>query len=159
MSSESPGRFVSLATFLRPPAAAEPVETLAEPKADARPSPVSDPPVAECAMFRARLREAFERERAALLSDLATDVLARELQLAPAEIGAIAARLMKDFSSETPVALRVHPGELASVDVDVPVEGDPALRRGDAILVVRDGTLESRLGVRLDAVVRAAVQR
>lgn len=159
MSSESPGRFVSLAAFLRPPAVARPVEPVTEPAADARPSPASDPVVAECAMFRARVREAFERERAALLAGLATDVLARELQLAPAEIGAIAARLVDDFSSETPVALRVHPGELASVDVDIPIEGDPALRRGDAILVVRDGTLESRLGVRLDAVVRAAGQR
>jgi flagellar biosynthesis/type III secretory pathway protein FliH len=153
-----PSRFVSLAAYLQPAAAAETSEVPSEPEHAAAPA-LPDALVAECAMFRARLREAFELQSEALLADLAADVLARELRLAPVETGAIVARLIETFSSETPVAVRVHPDDVASVHVDLPLETDTALRRGDAVLVVRDGTLESMLGVRLDAVVRAAAQR
>jgi hypothetical protein len=119
---------------------------------------VAHPALAECALFRSRLRAAFDRARALLVEDLATDVLARELQLAPAAIDAIAVALFDRYAEELPVLLRVSADDRARVALDLPIEIDPSLRTGDAVLVVRDGQLESTLGTRLDAVVRAATR-
>lgn len=149
-------RFVSLATLLlAPPQTPETphVESvLAE-------QPAANAVLVECALFRARLREAFDQARAALLADLAAEVLARELQLAPAAIDAIVQRLLDACADETPVTLRVSPPDRDDIAVDLPVEIDPSLRAGDAVVVVRNGTIESTLGVRLEAVVRAAQSR
>ena len=133
-----------------------------EPRREERstePEPRSpDAVVEECALFRAHLREAFDRAKARLLTDLATQVLARELLLAPVSIAAIVSDLLRSYSEETPVAVRVSPDDRERVVLDLPIEIDPSLRSGDAVLVVRDGHLESMLGRRLDMVVRAAVQ-
>jgi hypothetical protein len=103
------------------------------------------------------LDEAFARERATLLEDLAVDVLARELRLAPVDVEAIARRLMREHGTNLPVALRVAASDRAFFETfDLPVETDVRLRSGEVVLVVRDGVLESTLGVRLAAVVRAA---
>lgn len=56
------------------------------------------------------------------------------------------------------MTLRLSPADRERVRIDLPVECDPSLRSGDAVLVVRDGSLESTLGTRLDAVVRAATR-
>lgn len=117
------------------------------------------PAVRDAVLFGARLRDAFDEARARLLVDFAAEVLARELQLAPAAIDAIAQRLLDEARAESPVALRLHPQECGLIAADVRVEPDPALRRGDAVVVVRDGALESRLGVRLEAILRAEERR
>ncbi len=149
-----PERFVSLASLLaerRVPAVPAPETVVAE-EPQAAPPPRA---ASECALFHARLREAFERTHAALLRDLAADVLARELRLAPADVEALARRLLERARDETPVAVRVSPSDRARIALDLPIETDPALRPGDVVLVVRDGTLESTLGVRLEALVHA----
>jgi len=153
-----PNRFVSLATRLREPASIAPEVPGDAPSADEEPVRAPSGAIDDCAMFRARLLEAFDRARATFIADLATEVLARELQLAPASIDAIAARIVADYSDEMPVRLRVSPGDRERVQVDLPIEVDPSLRSGDVVLVVRDGSLESTLGARLDAVVRAATR-
>jgi hypothetical protein len=114
--------------------------------------------VEECAFFRAHLREAFDRAKARLLTDLAAEVLARELLLAPVSIATIVSDLLTSFAEELPVRVRVSPEDREHIVLDLPIEVDASLRSGDAILVVRNGHLESTLGRRLDIVVRAATK-
>lgn len=98
--------------------------------------------------FSAALADALDARLDDLLRDLASDVLARELQLAPAAIAAIIRRLIVERTVLGPVRVLV-----ASEDADVvcalPVEIDPALRAGDAVLVCEHGSIDARLGVRL----------
>jgi flagellar biosynthesis/type III secretory pathway protein FliH len=152
-------RFVSLAMLLcPPPEAPAQKETPSETLVSGESLDVTGPVLADVMTFRARLAEAFEGMRERLLTELATEVLARELQLAPVAIEAIARRLVTAFADEEPLALRVSPSDHGAVRIDIPVEADAQLRRGDAVLVVRDGELESTLGIRLDAILRSAAR-
>jgi flagellar biosynthesis/type III secretory pathway protein FliH len=153
-------RFVSLATLLQPPPEQRPTscELAAEsPAMEEHAEEAAASSAARDALtFRARLAEAFDDARGQLLTELASEVLARELQLAPAAIDAIAERLVETFGRDGPVALRLSPRDCARVELDIPIEPDSSLRSGDAVLVVRDGELVSSLGVRLDTVLRSA---
>jgi hypothetical protein len=152
-------RFVSLASLLRPqpeppiePASAAADTTDAAPVVP--PAAAATPPemLTECKVFRARLLDAFDHARARLVQDLAAEVLGRELELAPPAIDVLAARLI-----EIPVRLRVSPADRERVRIDLPIDVDPSLRSGDLVLIVRDGALESTLGLRLEGAVRAAL--
>lgn len=155
--------FLDLAAMLRPPPTPLPPnvpdvpEAVAPEDAAPRDEPAVQSLVRDALLFRARLGEAFEAAKERLLRDLATGVLARELRLEPADVDAIAHRLLREHRAEAPVALRVAPADRARLrGVDLPVDADPALRAGDAVLIVRDGALESTLGIRLGSVLRAA---
>jgi flagellar biosynthesis/type III secretory pathway protein FliH len=109
--------------------------------------------LSEIRRFRAGVADAFEYEVETLLRDVAADVLARELQLAPADVAAIVARTRSRCARERIVAVHVHPedvGALANLDIDV--LSDAALRRGDVVIELQSGTVDLSLGVRLDAV-------
>ncbi len=113
--------------------------------------------VREALHFRAALADAFDASLARLHEDLAADVLARELQLAPADLRALACRTLERFANDLPVQLRVHPDELTRVaGLAVPAAADPTLRRGDVYLDLHAGGIDARLGVRLEAVLRTA---
>ena len=167
------GEFVALADLLRAPVArAGAVESPASsmPASDAGacadgvapepPAAVMDSVVVDAVrdarLFRARLADAFDDAAARLLRELAADVLARELRLAPCDLAAIVRRL-----AERAPAVRVR---VAACDVacgiplprgcDVLV-ADPALARGDAIVELDGGVLDARLGVRLALVLEA----
>jgi flagellar biosynthesis/type III secretory pathway protein FliH len=115
-------------------------------------------------LFRARLADAFDDSAARLLRELAADVLARELRLAPCDLAVIVQRA----AERVPVVrVRVAPGDVAcaahvslarlgdgSVS-GIPVIADAALGAGDAIVELADGALDVRLGVRLAAVLEA----
>lgn len=105
----------------------------------------------ELRLFRARVLDAFDDAAARMLRELGSDVLARELRLAPCDLAAIVARIRMRVP-----ALRVR---VASVDVpafaDIPVVADAALAPGDAVVEVAGGALDARLGVRLAAVLDA----
>ncbi len=88
-----------------------------------------------------------------MLFDVACEVLARELELAPANLEAIVARACARHTSEGIVSVRIHPDEAAQLcDAGVEVIADSAVRRGDALLQVRSGTIDVTLGARLAAV-------
>ncbi len=108
--------------------------------------------VREARLFRARLDDALEDALARLVRELAADVLARELRLAPCDLAAIVARAR----AQAPVVrVRVAPGEAAR-EYGVPVLADAALQPGDAVLELAGGALDARLGVRLAAVLATA---
>jgi flagellar biosynthesis/type III secretory pathway protein FliH len=105
----------------------------------------------EARLFRARLADAFDESAARLLRELACDVLARELRLAPCDLAALVRRV----SERVPVVrVRVGAGDLGAV-TGVPVVADSALCAGDAIVELAGGALDARLGVRLSAVLEA----
>lgn len=103
----------------------------------------------EVRLFRARLTEAFEDARDALVGELAYAVLGRELRLASADVGTIAARILAEHPAATPVRLRVAPEDAAAADVPVPVVADAALAPGDAVLEFANGFVDARLGIRV----------
>lgn len=160
------GEFVALADLLRAPSAVS-----SSTAADATTTPDVAERVAfgaanddvrdvlrEARLFRARLADAFDDAAARLLRDLGSDVLARELRLAPCDLAAIVQRI----AVRVPVLrVRVSAADLAcgvslARGFDVPVAEDPALRDGDAIVELSGGgALDARLGVRLATVLEA----
>jgi flagellar biosynthesis/type III secretory pathway protein FliH len=150
--------FVSLAeTLIRsvaPPAAREeapvPVasqEVQANDGASAERSVV----LREARLFRARLADALDEASARLLRELAADVVARELRLAPCDVARIVERVQR---SGPVVAVRLNAEDAAHV-TQLPVIVDDALQPGDAVLEVAGGTVDARLGVRLAHVLEA----
>lgn len=148
--------FVALDAYLHASEFAPPVE---EESPEAEVSVETDPMLGEIASemrrFRAALYDAFAATRERLLRDIACEVVGRELQLAPADIEAIARRACAQ--AEAPTCVRVHPLDAPAFSRwTCDVETDVALRRGDVVLCVRDGTIEAALGVRLEGVLEAA---
>jgi flagellar biosynthesis/type III secretory pathway protein FliH len=101
--------------------------------------------------FRARLADAFDDAAQRLVRDLAADVLARELRLAPCDLARIVQRVVAGAPA---VRVRVAPADVCRV-TGIAVVADPALSAGDAIVEVSGGALDARLGVRLAAVLEA----
>jgi hypothetical protein len=112
--------------------------------------------VREARLFRARLADAFDDAAARLLRELATDVLARELRLAPCDLAAI----VRGIGERAPVVrVRIAACDAAALAGGVLLRGcdaavvvDPALAGGDAIVELAGGALDARLGVRLATV-------
>ncbi|HTX59485.1 MAG TPA: FliH/SctL family protein [Verrucomicrobiae bacterium] len=156
--------FVPLASFLRGVAR----DAVAVAEAHTAPEPSEEPPepddsesfeaVAQARRFRAALADALEVALETLLRDVASLVLARELQLRPADLRAIVAAALERYRGEEPVCVRVHPSEAAVLsDCGLRVAADAALRPGDALLEVRSGTIDASLGARLAAILEGAV--
>ena len=102
-------------------------------------------------LFRARLADAFDDAAERLVRELAADVLARELRLAPCDL----ARIVQRVAAGAPaVRVRVAPADVGRI-TGIAVMADPALCDGDAIVEVTGGALDARLGVRLAAVLEA----
>ena len=154
--------FVSLADLLRAPHAPH------APAADDAPEPLlpacapasfedvraNDVAAAlrDARLFRARLADAFDDAVARLLRELACEVLARELLLAPCDL----AELVRRAGERAPVvSVRVAACEAAAQIAGVHVVADAALQRGDAIVELAGGALDARLGVRLATVLEA----
>jgi len=107
--------------------------------------------------FRARLAEAFDATLDALLRDVACAVVGRELSVSPCDVAALAADALKCARDEMPVGMRACTEDVARLQAfDLPIVVDPELRAGDLIVELRDGELDLRLGVRLEALLRDA---
>jgi hypothetical protein len=148
--------FVPIARLLSPTEAAQ--ETTPAPQVDeidtARPAHERDDPsraaLRDVRIFRAALADALESELSDLSRDVAIAILARELELAPVDVRAIARRALERAASHEVLSIRVHPSELNVLeDCELPASGDPALRRGDVAIDVRSGTIDATLGARL----------
>lgn len=105
----------------------------------------------EVRLFRARLEETARTAVQALLLDIAAAVLARELELAPADIAAIVDRVIAQYRAEEPVRVRVNARDAERVRCDLPVLPDDSLLPGDAVLELRAGSAIATLGARVDA--------
>lgn len=169
VSLQTPERFRSLAATLlaaRTPAADEPaleiVEALLE-KPEEFDEPAGDPAdddlelARDVRLFHARVIEAVEAAVETLVTDIAADVLGRELALAPVDIEAIVDRVLQRFADEEPLRVRVHAEDAASMKCAIPVVTDMRLRPGDAVIELRDGSVDASLGVRLATLVRAGL--
>lgn len=151
-------RFVPLIEFLKPapelqnPCRDELVET--QPKVD--PYPPTEEALGDVRRFRAAVADAVDLAVEALLRDIAADVLARELRIeAPNLRGVVDAACVR-LAREEPFAVRAHPDEAGALEgCGLRVVGDASLRRGDAVVELRSGTVDVSLGVRLEAVLAA----
>jgi len=186
--------FVSLADLLRPaareelPSVAEGRRAEAEAIVTQAPGPVSvgasadvrtpemRAAIRDARLFRARLGEALDARLARLLAAIASEVLVRELRIAPFDLKALVARIAGEVAAQ-PVCIRIAPGDrtaLGSSDTaararceldaiassdrdelglgDIPLREDETLAPGDLIVVFADGEIDARLGVRLAAV-------
>ena len=160
-SLERPEGFRGLSSILRPAmlrpafdADAAPMPPIAEPAAPHEAESVEL--LREVRLFRARVAEAVDLAIATLLQDIAADVVGRELELAPVAIERIVDRALARYLAEEPLRIRVHPDDAAALrEAPIAVEADPRLRRGDAAVDLRNGTVDASLGVRLDEAVRA----
>jgi len=156
---QTPEGFRSLASMLQaqpdapipeqPEVCGEPSWESVVPQAD------RDEIVRDIRLFRARIEEAVEEAVHVLLADIAADVVARELQLAPADIRAIVRRTMQQFAAEQPLRVRVDPSSVHTLDCGVPVVADESLRPGDAIVELRTGSIDATLGARLETLLHA----
>ena len=79
----------------------------------------------EARRFRAALADALAFSLERLVRDIACDVLARELVLAPPDVAAIAARALERYLEDGPLQVRVHPDDRgACAALDLPVVAD-----------------------------------
>jgi flagellar biosynthesis/type III secretory pathway protein FliH len=149
--------FVPLAVFLRPVAH----ELGIEPSPPAAPAGVAIAPIATepdetiraVRRFRAGLADALDAGVQRLLAAIAREVLARELRLGAAEVGAIVSSALNRFAGETILAVRAHPADLdALAGVELARITDDALQPGDILLQLRSGTIDLTLAARLEAV-------
>lgn len=147
--------FVSLAELLLPNAPeavvpeAQPQPVAVERVESASPDLVSALRAAR--LFRAQLTDALTEAFGTLLRDLAADVLARELRLAPCDLEA----LLQRVAERAPIVrVRVAPSDVVRI-AGVSVEADAGLDPGDAIVELAGGAIDARLGVRLATVLEA----
>ncbi len=169
-----PDTFMSLADWLRAAAAPASAEMISpssegveadppafrelEPDEDTIEETLDDALDRVCAqirLFGAALAEACEREALAAVADAAIAVLGRELTLHPPEIASI----VRDACARVPVGeilrVRVSRADAGHCFGDLAVSVDESLRSGDALVELRSGTIDARLGVRLQRLLDA----
>lgn len=148
-----------LSTLLRTPARVSVIEQtpLAVPAlAPLKPTGGEIELAREVIHFRAHLGEAFDTAREWLIDQFAGKLLGRELQLAPVDITQIVESVLQAFSREEPLRIRLNPQDAANLRVEIPALHDPLLLPGDAIVEVRNGTLDARLAIRFESLLLAA---
>ncbi len=143
--------FISLAALLRDDA---PQDAQKEPPAVAVPHDI-DAALRAARLFRAGIADAVQNAADAMLSEIASNVLARELQLAPSDVGVIVKRVVDRYFSSSPLRIRLNPEEAPLVDCPLPVVVDPALQAGDVCVDLRDGSIDAKLTTRLDYAIQA----
>ncbi len=114
--------------------------------------------VHELTLMRLAALEACERGVAVAVRLCATELLARELAIAPVDVEALAKRALERFAAHEPISLTVSPHDAERVRAPLPTRVDPALAAGDLVVVVRDGSFESTFAFRLEDAFRRATE-
>ncbi len=161
--------FIPLAAFLSPPPKEPaPPSVLAPDAAEDSVTSLrgsSDPSTEYAAAFgavrrfRAAVADALEVAVQQLLAEIAENVLARELELGSADVGAIVAKTRERVKEEKIVAVRIHPRDreaLGELAVDAVL--DDTLVPGDIVAELRSGTIDLRLRARLDKALAACLR-
>jgi flagellar biosynthesis/type III secretory pathway protein FliH len=113
--------------------------------------------IAELVRMRLFALDAFERGVESMLASFARDVLARELEIAPSDLTALASQALAAFHRDEPIRLVVAPGDAARVRSPLPLRIDPSLQAGDLVVEVAAGAFESPLAFRFSSSVDASV--
>ncbi len=168
-----PGNFITLAEMLRPSAVAREQIESAGPSVSIESSCAPVVPehpeerrfddivtlaISDARRFRAVLADAISHAAVSLVREIASDVLARELQFAPCAMDALVVRLVNDHMNAVPLRVRISPHDQFFTS-DFPFVVDAALQPGDAILECTSGAIDARLGVRLADVIERASER
>jgi flagellar biosynthesis/type III secretory pathway protein FliH len=144
--------FLPLEAFLRstfgevdtkspPPAAVEPLDSSQQREA-----------LHAVRRFRAGLSDALEAAVQRLLPGIARDVVARELELAPANVAAVVAAGLERCSSESVLRVRANPCDIGAI-AGAALHGvpDETLEPGDVCIDLRSGTIDLSLAARLES--------
>jgi flagellar biosynthesis/type III secretory pathway protein FliH len=100
--------------------------------------------------FRAGIADALDAAVQRLLSQIGENVVARELQIAPPDLGAIVAKARERAVAERVIAVRVHPAQRHGLTtLNVEIYEDDRLTLGDVVLELHSGTIDLRLRTRL----------
>ncbi len=100
--------------------------------------------------FRAGIADAIDASVQRVLEHVAENVVARELQIAPPEIGAIVAKARERIDGERVLSVRVHPTQRdALATLQLETHEDARLVPGDIVVELRSGTIDLRLRTRL----------
>lgn len=155
--------FVPLAVFLRPPPPQQALDVPREDRNDAGVTPADDIATEYAAAFsavrrfRAGLADALDAAVQRLLLQIAENVVARELQVAPPDIAAIVAKARERAADERIIAVRVHPAQRhALTTLNVEAQEDDRLAPGDIVIELQSGTIDLRLRARLAMALVAA---
>ncbi len=107
----------------------------------------------EIVRLRARAAELVENEAESLLQMIASRVLVRELELAPADVAKLIGQVREEWDRSRGMRFRVAAADLETLrPLGQQLESDPALQPGDLQVEFADGMLDLRLGTRLAAV-------
>ncbi len=109
----------------------------------------------EVAHFRARLAESFEAAQANLMRKFAREMLARELQLAPADVAEIVRSTCEGVQRSDILRVRVNPQDIPALLGDIPMLADEYLTRGDAIVELHQGSLDASVSIRFESLLAA----
>jgi flagellar biosynthesis/type III secretory pathway protein FliH len=160
-------RFIPLATYLRPNVTPVKRNGLPEAQRPSQAQPIEEPTaviaeeaetIAAARRFRAALADAIDAAVARMLDAIGRDVVARELQISPAEIASVVKIAMERCALENAVAIRVHPDDYeALAEWNGMRTSDGSLRRGDALIELHSGTIDLRLKTRLEAALDACL--
>jgi flagellar biosynthesis/type III secretory pathway protein FliH len=159
--------FIPLAAFVRsrsaPPVSSEPATgaplvavAADEPERPAVTFAYTDA-LEDLALMRLAALEGYERACTRLLESLASEVLGRELALAPADLAALLQRALAAFSEREPLAIVLAPHDAERARFPLPVRADPTLAAGDLVIEVSDSQLESRFAFRTQVALARAV--
>jgi flagellar biosynthesis/type III secretory pathway protein FliH len=148
--------FVPLEVFLRPRASEPALPSLPETTAEAAVPEDFAETIRAARRFRAALADAIDVALQRILPEIAREILARELQLARADIAAVAANALDRLDAQKVLSLRAHPGELEDLaPLAIPSVADPSLAPGDVVVELHSGTIDLRMNSRLEAILGA----
>jgi flagellar biosynthesis/type III secretory pathway protein FliH len=154
--------FVPLAAYLRPPPESVSQPGLALLPADEPKTPANSDSgewaqaLGAVARFRAAVADALDFTVEQLLKEIAENVVARELELADADLSSIVAKARERFWKERIIAVRVHPRDRdAFGELEVEKILDQSLEPGDVIAELQSGTIDLRLQTRLELALEA----
>jgi flagellar biosynthesis/type III secretory pathway protein FliH len=154
-------RFTPLTVWLAPPRTGELADAVVADEKEPSVSPLGEShdtelraALREVRRFRAALADALDAALALLLREIAIDVVGRELRIAGADVVHCVQRACERYGVDAISTLRVHPDDAGAAGAlqGCSVIPDAGLRRGDAILTVRGGTIDVSLGARLERV-------
>lgn len=135
-----------------PRAAVDVIESATGGDSDAEDARSARSALAAVRRFRAALADALDAQLDEIVREVVCELLGRELQIAHADVTAIARGALARYAADLPLRVRAHPHDVPALEtLELPIVTDAALRRGDLTIELRSGTIDASLGARLEA--------